>query len=98
FLGPVELGDSGAYLAGFAANVHLQFQQLFRTWNRFGGQDGAGAQIDLGKVIDRDFFGARGSRLGTENRGLPMADGRWFAHGCWLTVILRSWRRRRICL
>src|SRR6266853_271357 len=68
FLRLVELGDTGANLANFGADIAGQLQQFVRADDAFGGLDLADAHLDFVEVLNADFFpcdGRRGSSSAT---------------------------------
>src|SRR5713101_849812 len=52
----VELGDAGANLANLGADIDGELQQFVRADDAFGGLDLPDAHLDLGEVLDADFF------------------------------------------
>src|SRR5882724_904489 len=83
FLRLVELGDTGANLANFGADIHGQLQQFVCADDAFGGLDLPNAHLDFGKVLDPDFFrcgrsgGSNSATSGRRARGLGRGSTNW---------------------
>src|SRR5260370_13872374 len=56
----IVLRDAGAHLPNFCANVGAELQQLVRANDTLRGLNLAYAHLDLGEILDADFFGSGG--------------------------------------
>ncbi len=63
----VKLGDAGADLAHFRADIDGEFQQFVGARDAFGGLNLPDAHFDLGEVLNADFFRGCGRRGGSSS-------------------------------
>src|SRR5260370_6058579 len=83
----IVLRDPGANLPNFCANVDSELQQFVRANDTLGGLNLAYAHLDLGEILDADFFGSGGRGCSSGPTGCGSACGR--GGGC-------ADRRRRV--